>query len=62
MDKKKVEKILQEFTELLSCGVVTVEENGIERYATLEDQIDFIKASWEEVSEKLYELGIETNY
>lgn len=62
MDKEKVEKILQEFTEYLSCGVVTVEVNGVTRYATLEDQIDFIKACWEETSEKLYELEIETNY
>lgn len=62
MDKEKVEEILKEFTEYLDCGVLTVEENGIKRKATLEDQIDFIKSRWEEASEKLYELEIETNY
>lgn len=62
MDKEKIEKILQDFTELLSFGVATVEENGVKRDATLEDQIDFIRSCWESASEDLYELGIETNY
>lgn len=62
MDKEKIEKILKEFTEYLSGGVETVEENGVKRYATLEDQIDFIRSCWESASEDLYDLGIETNY
>ena len=54
---EEVEQILQDFTK-----VFAVEINGIKREATPEDQVDFIKIAWEEASEQLYELGIETNY
>lgn len=59
---KEVEQILQDFTKALETTVFAVEINGIKREATLEDQVDFIKSSWEQASEQLYELGIETNY
>ncbi len=59
---EEVEQILQDFTKALEATVFEVEINGIKREATLEDQVDFIKSSWEQASEQLYELGIETNY
>lgn len=59
---KEVEQILQDFTKALEATVFEVEINGIKREATLEDQVDFIKIAWEQASEQLYELGIETNY
>ena len=59
---KEVEQILQDFTKALETTVFAVEINGIKREATLEDQVDFIKNAWEEASEQLYELGVETNY
>lgn len=59
---EEVEQILQDFTKALEATVFEVEINGIKREATPEDQVDFIKIAWEEASEQLYELGIETNY
>ena len=59
---EEVEQILQDFTKALEATVFEVEINGIKREATTEDQVDFIKIAWEEASEQLYELGIETNY
>lgn len=59
---EEVEQILQGFTKALETTVFAVEINGIKREATPEDQVDFIKIAWEEASEQLYELGIETNY
>jgi len=59
---EEVEQILQDFTKALETTVFAVEINGIKREATPEDQIDFIKCAWEEASEQLFELGIETNY
>lgn len=59
---EEVEQILQDFTKALEATVFEVEINGIKREATLEDQVDFIKNAWEEASEQLYELGVETNY
>lgn len=59
---EEVEQILQDFTKALETTVFAVEINGIKREATPEDQVDFIKSSWEQASEQLYELGIETNY
>lgn len=59
---EEVEQILQDFTKALETTVFAVEINGIKREATPEDQVDFIKIAWEQASEQLYELGIETNY
>lgn len=59
---EEVEQILQGFTKALETTVFAVEINGIKREATPEDQVDFIKNAWEEASEQLYELGVETNY
>lgn len=59
---EEAEQILQDFTKALETTVFAVEINGIKREATPEDQVDFIKIAWEEASEQLYELGIETNY
>lgn len=59
---EEVEQILQDFTKALEATVFEVEINGIKRETTLEDQVDFIKNAWEEASEQLYELGVETNY
>ncbi|MFR2528752.1 MAG: hypothetical protein ACLS9F_13930 [Clostridium paraputrificum] len=59
---EEVEQILQDFTKALETTVFAVEINGIKREATPEDQVDFIKNAWEEASEQLYELGVETNY
>lgn len=59
---EEAEQILQDFTKALETTVFAVEINGIKREATLEDQVDFIKNAWEEASEQLYELGVETNY
>lgn len=62
MDKEKVEKILQEFTEYLESEITSIKENGIERKPTLEDKVDFIKSCWESASDELFKLGIRTNY
>ncbi|WP_195264514.1 hypothetical protein [Clostridium sp. 1001275B_160808_H3] len=62
MHKEKIEQILKEFSELLEREVISVKVDGVDQEVTPQDQIDFMKSCWETASEKLYELGIETNY
>ena len=59
---KEIEKILQEFSELIEEEIDVLIIDGVEYKATDKDTIEFIKDRWLEASEKLYELGIDTNY